>query len=200
MRSNIEYRSFPVMCRSEPDQETYIVEGYASTFDPYVLFEYGGVRYMEEIDRSAFNDCDMADVVFRVDHEGLVYARSSAGTLSLMVDDHGLFNRADLSKTSDAKRLYEHIKAGDYLQMSFAFTVQEDSYDLDTHTRRILKIDRLYDVSPVSFPANPGTELNVSERSSHSSILEMEKRARDEKIKQALRKKLLAERLRKELR
>ena len=60
--------------------------------------------------------------------------------------------------------------------MSWAFTVQEDSYDRDTHTRRILKIRKVYDVSAVSFPANPSTD--ISARSWLDGVIEAERQER----------------------
>ena len=68
------------------------------------------------------------------------------------------------------------IAAGLVTKMSWAFTVQEDSYDRDTHTRRILKIRKVYDVSAVSFPANPSTD--ISARSWLDGVIEAEKAER----------------------
>ena len=131
------------------------------------------------------------DVVFRVDHEGTVYARSSAGTLKVGFDEHGLYDEADLSKTAKARSLFEEIAAGNYPKQSFAFSVREDSYDKDTHTRTIHKIAKLYDVSPVSFPANPGTELDIATRDYFNGVIEMEKAERLESEKrEQLKKKL----------
>ena len=140
-----------------------LVEGYASTFEPYEMCEIEGEKYFERIASTAFDETDMSDVVLRVNHEGPVYARTSAGTLELATDDHGLHIKADLSKTANSRALFDDIKAGNYPQMSFAFTVSEDgdSYDAETRTRVISKVKKLYDVSPVSFPANPGTELHA---------------------------------------
>ena len=140
-----------------------LVEGYASTFEPYEMCEIEGEKYYERIAPTAFDETDMSDVVLRVDHAGAVYARTSAGTLERETDDHGLHIKADLSKTANSRALFDDIKAGNYPQMSFAFTVSEDgdSYDAETRTRVISKVKKLYDVSPVSFPANPGTELHA---------------------------------------
>lgn len=74
------------------------------------------------------------------DHSGRVYARNSNNTLKLTADDKGLLIAADLSKTELARGLYEDINAGMITKMSWAFTVAEDSYDRNTHTRTILKI------------------------------------------------------------
>ncbi len=193
MKDNREYRTLnlEVETRNEAGDPTYIVKGYASTFQPYVLFEEDGIQYKEQIDPHAFDETDMSDVVFRVDHEGAVYARSSAGTLKVGTDEHGLYDEADLSKTAKARSLFEDIAAGNYPKQSFAFSVREDSYDKDTHTRTILKIAKLYDVSPVSFPANPGTELDIATRDYFNGVIEMEKAERLESEKrEQLKKKL----------
>ena len=161
MNQNREYRSFVEIRSSE--QEEYMVEGYASTFEPYEMCEIEGEKYYERIESSAFNETDMSDVVLRVNHEGPVYARTSAGTVKLDIDDHGLHMLADLSRTANSRALYDEIKAGNYPQMSFAFTVNDggDRYDEKSKTRVISSIRKLFDVSPVSFPANPGTELHA---------------------------------------
>ena len=189
MKNDREYRTLNIEVReaNEAGEPSYIVRGYASTFEPYVLFEEDGVQYKEQIDPHAFDETDMSDVVFRIDHEGAVYARSSAGTLKVGVDEKGLFDEADLSRTAKARELFEDIVAGNYPKQSFAFTVREDSYDRDSHTRTILKVGKLFDVSPVSFPANPTTSLGVATRDYFNGVIEAEraerlaneKRARD---------------------
>ena len=179
MSKDREYRSMEL--RIEGGEDSYMVEGYASTFQPYVLFERDGVAYSEQIAPTAFDEADMNDVVFRVDHAGTVYARTSAGTVELGVDEHGLWNRTDLSKTRKARELFEDIEAGNYPKMSFAFTVAEDHYDKATHTRVIDRIAKLFDISPVSFPANPTTELGVSTRDYFDGVIEMEKAERLER-------------------
>ena len=190
-----EYRSME-MRLSDSEEVNYAVEGYASTFERYMLFEDEGTEYFEQIDPKAFDDADMTDCVFRVDHEGPVYARTSAGTVELWVDEHGLGQRADLSKTQRARDLYEDIKAGNYPKMSFAFTVAEDHYDRATHTRVIDRIAKVFDVSPVSFPANPTTELSVSTRDYFDGVIEAEKAERLERERREIQKqkiRILAE-------
>ncbi len=189
-----EYRNMELRISGEPDD--YMVEGYASTFDSYVLYRDGDTDYSERIEPTAFDDADMSDVVFRVDHTGPVYARSSAGTVELWVDDHGLGQKTDLSRTQRARDVYADIKAGNYPQMSFAFTVAEDHYDKATHTRIIDRIAKVFDVSPVVFPANPNTELSVSTRAYFDGVIEMEKAERleaEKREKQRQRIKILTE-------
>lgn len=187
MKSDREYRTLNLEVeKREEGEPSYIVRGYASTFEPYVLWTTEeGVDIKEVIAPDAFKDADLSDVVFRVDHEGAVYARSSAGTLEIGVDDHGLFDKADLSKTARARALFEDIAAGNYPKQSFAFSVAEDSYDKTTHTRTIRKIAKVYDVSPVSFPANPTTELDIATRNFINGVIDGEKAERLENEKRS---------------
>lgn len=100
-------------------------------------------------------------------------------TLILEPDAKGLFVAADLSKTDLARGLYQDIDAGMITKMSWAFTVAEESYDRETHTRTILKIKKVYDVSAVSIPANNDTEIsarNFANRSYEQEKQELLKR------------------------
>lgn len=144
------------------DTEFYI-EGYASTFnDPYMLFrDFNGNEYWEVISPDAFVDADMSDVILQFDHEGRVYARMSNGTLIVEPDEHGLFVAADLSRTENARQLFEEIKSGMITGMSWAFTVAADEYDRDTRTTTITRVRKVFDVSAVSIPADPNTEISA---------------------------------------
>lgn len=140
----------------------YYVEGYATTFDkPYLLYELDGVKFYERIDAHALDGADMSDVIMQYDHEGRVFARQSNKTLILVPDHKGLLVAADLGRTDLARGLYQDIEAGMITKMSWAFTVKEENYDRATHTRTILKIKKVYDVSAVSIPANGDTEISA---------------------------------------
>jgi HK97 family phage prohead protease len=156
----------------------YYVEGYATTFDkPYLLYEFeDGTKYYERIDAHALDGADISDVIMQYDHEGRVFARQSNKTLILIPDHKGLLIAADLGKTDLARGLYQDIDAGMINKMSWAFTVSEESYDRATHTRTILKIKKVYDVSAVSIPANADTE--ISARSFARRSYEAEKQER----------------------
>lgn len=188
IKDNREYRNIPLFNiekRVEGNEPNFIVEGYASTFEPYVLFSDGETEYKEQIMPEAFKDCDMSDVIFCKDHEGTVFARTRNQTLQLMVDEKGLYTRTDLSKTSSARAMYEEIESGMYDQMSFAFIVDDDEYDQRSHTRIIRHIKKLFDVSAVSFPANPDTDISVvSARSCFDGWIEAEKTERLEEQRQ----------------
>lgn len=191
MNNEREFRSFAQIVQRDADDldenKKYLVEGYASTFEPYTLWTTeDGVEIKEQISPDAFKETDVSDVVFRVDHEGAVFARTSNGLISLKVDEHGLKTRIDLSKTEKARGIFEDIEAGMYPQMSFAFTVEREAWDRETHTRHVEKIGKLYDVSAVSFPANPGTEIGVSLRDRINGEIEAETAERLEAERQRL--------------
>lgn len=145
-------------------ESDYYVEGYATTFEPYVLFrDWEGNDIYEQIDKRAFEGAEMSDVIMQFDHNGRVYARMSNNTLGMEVDDHGLFIWADLSKTENSRNLYEDIKAGMITKMSWAFTVESDGekYDPDTRTIHVNKVRQVFDVSAVSIPANDQTSISA---------------------------------------
>lgn len=146
---------------------THYVEGYATTFeDPYVLFEdRDGWKYVEVIDRHALDEADLSDVIFQYDHEGRVYARNTNNTLAIEMNDHGMFIAADLSKTHKSRSMYEDIQVGNVTRMSWAFTPAEETYTEDLEnkvlTTRITKVSKVYDVSAVSYPADPNTSISA---------------------------------------
>jgi len=139
----------------------YYVEGYATTFTRYLLYEWGDVKYYEEIAPDALSGADISDVIFQFDHRGKVLARQSNGTLGIETDSKGLFIYADLSKSTAAKEMYEEISAGLVTKMSWAFTIADETFDEATKTWRINKIKKIYDVSAVSIPANGDTDISA---------------------------------------
>ena len=174
-----------------------VVEGYATTYNqPYELWRDKEITVNEQVDRNAFAETDMSDVIMQYDHEGRVFARKSNGTLSMEADEHGLKIRADLSGTQIGRQLYEEIKGGYTNKMSFGFTVSSDEStevrddEKTVLTRTITGIRKLYDVSAVSLPANNATE--ISARSFVDGVIaglteESRKREEIERQKQKIR-------------
>ena len=192
IKNNREYRNqgqFEVA-------EDYMVEGYASTFERYEMMEIDGEKYYEQIDRRAFDEADMSDVVFLRDHTGRVLARTKNNLVQLEVDDRGLHQKTNLGSTGASKEMYEDIQAGNYSQMSFSFVVAEDHFDRETRTRVIDRISKLYDISAVAFPANPYTEIGLSARDYFNGVIEMEKAERLEAEKRDRARKALQLRIR----
>ena len=170
-KENREYRNLTVEARAigDQDDERRIVTGYASTFDePYVLYDGDGWKYLEVVDRGAFDETDMSDVIMQYDHRGRVFARTRNNTLTVTPDDKGLFIEADLGGTEIGRELYEEIRGGYTDRMSFGFTVNgeyEESRKTDEgvriYLRHITSVQKLYDVSAVSLPANDGTSIEA---------------------------------------
>lgn len=164
------------------DDDKMIIEGYAVVFDnPATHYEY-----TEIVDKNAFNGCDMSDVCLKYNHQDnfLILARTRNNSLQLIVDDKGLKIRAELIDTTNNRDVYKMIKARLLEKMSFAFTVDKEEYDHETNTRRILHIDKLYDVSIVDVPFYDSTEIYARKKEDYlkekkKKDLELEK----EKIK-----------------
>lgn len=161
-----EYRDFTLA--ADEAEERKVVKGYASTFNnPYTLYSADDIEIREQIDRHAFDEADMSDVIFQYDHEGRVFARMSNGTLGISIDDVGLAVTADLGGTEIGRDLYEEIRGGYTTKMSFGFKAIEDKWETIEEngkileTRTILRIGKVYDVSAVSIPANDGTSISV---------------------------------------
>ena len=188
-----ETRILNVELRTPEEADKMIVEGYAITFNSPATHVY-----TEIINEKALDNCDMSDVPLKYNHEDshLIMARTRNHSLELKKDEKGLFIRAELIDTQSNKDIYKSIKAGLIDKMSFAFTVDKDEYDYDTDTRKILSIDRLYDVSVVDIPFYDST--SVYARNDSEDFLERRKELRKqhedklelEKAKQELLEKL----------
>ena len=157
---------------AENEENKQLVEGYAAVFNQRTLIwesEWSGWKYMEVIDRNAFDNADMSDTVFKYNHGdiAMVLARASNNTLIMNTDDKGLRISADIIDTNNGTDVYKLIKRGDLNKMSFAFTVKNERSESDRenkiYTRTITAFDKIYDVAVVDFPAYDGT--SIQERS-----------------------------------
>lgn len=171
--NNIERRYVAELRKAEDDPESRRVIGYAAVFGssslPLMDWERG--EFKEVIDRNAFDGViEQSDVFAVLNHDNSrgVLGRSVNGTgsLSLSVDGHGLRYEFDAPRTALGDELLEGLRRGDITASSFAFSVQDEMWEEQedkTYKRTILKIGRLYDVSPVYNPAYPDT--SVAQRS-----------------------------------
>ncbi len=163
------------------------IEGYFAVFnDTYEL--WSGAT--ESIAPGAFDDCLSGDVRALYNHnDDLILGRTSAGTLELKADSHGLWGRVKLNRNdSDAMNAYERIKRGDITGCSFGFGIEseETEYRDDGSVHwTITKVNPLVEISPCVFPAYEAT--NVSARK--KQLGEIEKR------KLEMRKKQIMDRL-----
>ena len=148
----------------QSEDDSMILEGYAAMYDKEtVLYEYDGVEYKEIIDRGAFDTMNSKDCCLKYNHSNSIpiLARTRGGSLELSVDNQGLFFRANLFNIQAARDVYQLVKQGGLDKCSFAFSIKEDSYDRETRTRHIRKIDKLYDVAIVDIPAYESTSVTA---------------------------------------
>lgn len=181
------FQNFEIRAKENEDEksEDMTIEGVACVFDTETtLFEYAGIEYKEKVDKNAFKEADMSDVIFNYNHGGRVYARTRNDSLHLEVKEDGLHVLISLNPEDEGhKQLYRDIKSGLIDKMSYAYTVSEESYDIDTHVRTVLKIKKLYDVSAVDFPAYDSTSISAR------SVLDLEKSEMEKLENDTLKKK-----------
>lgn len=156
-----EIRKLDIQFRAEDTEEGKMeIKGYAAVYDSPETY-----WYTEQIAKGAFDDADMSDVVLRYNHNDnfMVLARTRNKSLDLSVDEKGLFIDARLQDDVSTHRdIFNAIKSGLIDKQSFAFTVDEDTYDYDTDTRTITKIGKVFDVSVVDQPFYNATDVSVA--------------------------------------
>lgn len=159
-----------VQMRASVNEESRKVEGYALVFDKESNLIYGD--FVEKIARSALDGVlEKSDVLCLMNHDqrrGVLarYKGESMGSLSLTIDETGLKYSFDAPKTALGDELIESLKRGDISESSFAFSVEKDTWEKrqdGTYVRTILQFGKIYDVSPVYYPAYEDT--NVALRS-----------------------------------
>lgn len=172
---------------AEQDGQKYI-EGYFAVF--------GGVYELwpgatESVDPHAFDDTLGGDIRALINHDTtLVLGRTKAGTLELKVDSRGLWGRIRVNQADgDALNLYSRIERGDVDQCSFGFEILEEEtewrYDGSVHWT--IKRVKLYEVSPVTFPAYEDTSVSARRRD-YDEIRERRAEAWKAKMKERLSK------------
>lgn len=160
---NIERRYVPFQAeiRAQEDAPPRLV-GHAAVYDTPSEEMWG---FTERIAPGAFDDVLGDDVRLLVEHSGLALARTKSKTLTLGQDDDGLTYDATLDPANPrVPEVLSVVGRGDVDQMSFGFTVGEDSFETKDgrNIRTITKVKRLWDVSLVTFPAYPdGTSAEV---------------------------------------
>lgn len=180
-----QYRSFAatnfraVDNSGEGDEPSYRVRGYYTTYSTeYQLYErtkYWPAEY-EQIDPHALDDADLSDVIFQENHADSPLARLRNGSLELGSDEHGAWCEAYLGGCQRGRDLFESIQNGLITEMSFGFTIASDEdgegytsfkdEEGDYHTT-ITRISKVFDVSAVSIPANPNTDISEMRKRSY---------------------------------
>lgn len=162
--NRIEYRAFPLKEIRLQDREGGLpmIAGHAAVFN--VLSEVIWGSFRERVLPGAFSKTiGEADVRALWNHDpNHIIGRNKAGTLRLAEDETGLAIEIDPPDTQTARDLTVSMKRGDVDQMSFGFDVVKDRWiETDSMPVRELVEVRLWDVSPVTFPAYPETDVAV---------------------------------------
>lgn len=169
-----------------------VIEGYFSVFNQY--YDMGWDMF-ESIAPGAFTNTLADDVRALINHDTtLVLGRTSAHTLELRQDEHGLWGKIRINpKDSDAMNLYERVKRGDVSQCSFGFDIisEETEFREDGSVHFTIREVKLYEVSCCTFPAYTETGISARNKETHE---ELQKRSLDAwKIKMTNRLKGVAE-------
>lgn len=185
---NVETRYFNIEHRAEGDAESRTVEGVAAVFD---VESGSGGWFIEKIAPGAFDNADMSDVRALLNHDpNKILARTKNKSLTLEVTDTGLNYRFDCPNTTTGNDCLDDIQSGRIDQSSFAFTVRKQSWVEEkrgedwVEIRVIEEIEKVYDVSPVTYPFYEDT--TVAKRSYDAMKLAKEKQDKnttDENVK-----------------
>lgn len=163
----------------EIEEEKRLV-GYGAVIEKRtVICNINGLDYYEIIDRNAFKNTDFSQCCLKYNHSNSypIVARVKNNSLSLNIDNIGLRYEARLLNTSSANDLYISVQEGLLDKSSFSFTVKRFNYDKQSRTRRILEIDKVFDVSVVDIPAYNDTSVqarNFFEEMKEKEVLKRE--------------------------
>jgi HK97 family phage prohead protease len=151
----MEKRSINYEFRAMPESRTIV--GTATVFNS--AYDMGW--YDEEMSADVFKNSDFSDVVALFNHDAnMVLARTKSGTLKLNLTNNALEYSFEAPNTTLGNDLLEMVKRGDVYQSSFAFSVEAEDWQEreGMKPKRVIRgIKKVYDVSPVTYPANPDT-------------------------------------------
>lgn len=149
-------------------------KGVAAVVNSQTRIGRSAFGFYEELRAGAFEDSIAADDIRMLKNHNtdLILARNTAGNLRLKDTAKGLAVDADMTPTTYARDLGLSLAAGDISQMSFGFEVLDEEWitlDEDHELKgtvvepelRVIKRVKLWEVSPVTFPAYTDTEAGL---------------------------------------
>ncbi len=195
-QSKRELRTLPLTeLRLSSGEEQNCIEGHAAVFDSWSETLGGIFPFKEKVKRGAFMESlENDDIRALWNHDSnYVLGRNKSGTLKLEEDTRGLKVKINPPDTQWARDLRTSIERGDIDQMSFGFTVEEDEwrYEDGVDIRELRKV-KLFDVSPVTFPAYSATDVGVRGMQAfaeHRAKLDNEDKAKADKLANEARAK-----------
>ncbi|MFA5436703.1 MAG: HK97 family phage prohead protease [Candidatus Neomarinimicrobiota bacterium] len=188
-KRTIERRNFPIEeLRTITEDDVKHITGYAAVFN--ALSEDLGY-FREKIDPGAFTETIINDDIRALwnHNSDYVLGRNKSGTLTLSEDQRGLKIDITPPDAQWARDYVASIERGDINQMSFGFETLADRWEMidGNEVRTLMKV-RLFDVSPVTFPAYPDTEVALRRLEKHK---EAEKSADSAPVGLNIRRKRL---------
>lgn len=159
-----EIRTAEIRASDLQEENKLILEGVPIVFDTPTIINDKFGSYKEIIKSGALSDISFDDTTLLYNHDlSKVPLARSPKTMQLFVEDNGVKMIANLANTENAKEIYAAVKRGDLSGMSFAFKVPKggDYFDPNTNTRTINKIEKIYEVSILPFPAYPQTSVEA---------------------------------------
>lgn len=162
-KESVERRFWQGEMRLNYDKSGPKLVGYAAVFNQITELWPG---FREKVAPNAFADSILKDdirALYNHDPSALL-GRNKSGTLRLWEDEKGLAYEVDLPDTEKARELITLIKRGDLSQSSFGFNILKRNIEIDETKDEMLRTiekAQLFDVSPVTFPAYPQTEVHV---------------------------------------
>tara|TARA_R100000458_G_C8274935_1_gene249926 strand:- start:1775 stop:2431 length:657 start_codon:yes stop_codon:yes gene_type:complete len=179
---DFERRTFNIKTETRADEQNgkKYIEGHAALFNEETWI--GDFR--EYIKPDAFRDVLNDDVRVLFNHDpNQILARTKNNTAQIRQDSKGLHYRFEVPNTTLGNDLYELVNSGIINQSSFGFIIEDDQWQRDDKgaVREITKVGKLFDVSPVSFPAYEQTnDLAVAKRK-YNFFIEQENNKEEEK-------------------
>ena len=155
--------------RIESDGDQKRIVGYPAVFNKLSepMPTFFGPAFREKIRAVAFKKALEGDPDIRAlfnHNPDLILGRTISGTLEVRERTRGLWSAITPPDTQTGRDVVKNIERGDITQMSFGFTIDKDEWFEDDEgnvTRTIVSVDRLFDISPVTFPAYADTEVAV---------------------------------------
>ena len=185
-RGSLQVRDIGQLDNTQETTDSKIISGYFVVFNSETEL-YQGVY--EEVAPEAFDSVDFSDVKALVDHDtAKVLGRTKASTLSLSVDDNGLYGEITVNENDqEAMNLYSRVIRGDVDQCSFGFEIlnEEMIQNSDGTVKFIIKSLKLYEVSVVTFPAYQDTAVEARSKQikeAHERTLQARKQNLKEKL------------------
>lgn len=163
MRDERQTRTAATEFRAAEQDGKKRIEGYFAVFGCNYEMWPGA---SESVDSHAFDGALNDDIRALIDHETrLVLGRTTAGTLKLQTDEHGLWGSIEINENdSDAMNLYARVQRGDVNQCSFGFDILQERTEINEATGDVhwtIESVKLYEVSCVTFPAYKETGLSA---------------------------------------